>query len=71
MNFTEPQRTIYEFTIRPLTKGVEYIEIPTNYRRRNEGTSNFNIIKYFDIGISFVQTAFNEKRMITKRKLSN
>ncbi len=66
MNFTNPKHTFYEFTIRPLTKGVEYIEIPTNYRRRSEGESNFNLHKYIDLGVNFLSAAWRERKRIKK-----
>ena len=62
MQFTNPKRTFYEYTIRPLSNGAEYIEIPTNYKGREEGASNFNQRKYIDRGVTFIRTALSERK---------
>ena len=67
MRFSNPKRTFYEYTIRPLSMGANYIEIPTNYKRREEGTSNFNPKRYIHLGVTFIRTALSErKRLKTK-----
>ena len=67
MQFTNPKRTFYEYTIRPLSMGAEYIEIPTNYKRREEGASNFNPRKYIDLGVTFIRTAISERIRLNKQ----
>lgn len=67
MQFINPKRTFYEYTIRPLSLGAEYIEIPTNYKRREEGASNFNPRKYIDLGVTFIRTAISERKRLNKQ----
>lgn len=64
MNFTDPKLTFYQFTIRPLRKGTEYIEIPTNYIRRTEGESNYDLKRYIDLGVNFLRAGFVERRLM-------
>ena len=64
MNFTNPYRAFYEYTIRPLAMGANYIEIPTNYKPRSEGDSNFNPRKYIDLGVTFIRTALSERKRL-------
>lgn len=68
MQFTNPKRTFYEYTIRPLSMGEEYIEVPTNYKRREEGASNFNPRKYIDLGVTFIRTALSERKRLNAEK---
>ena len=68
MHFTNPKRTFYEYTIRPLSMGAEYIEIPTSYKRREEGASNFNPRKYIDLGVTFIRTALSERKRLKSLK---
>ena len=68
MRFTVPQRTFYEYTIRPLSTGAEYIEIPTNYKRRKEGASNFNLRRYIHLGTTFIRTALSERKRLKSEK---
>lgn len=71
MRFSNPKRTFYEYTIRPLSKGAEYIEIPTNYRRREEGASNFNPKRYVHLGVTFIRTALSERKLLKAEKAHN
>lgn len=64
MKFTNPDRTFYEYTIRPLARGEEYIELPTNYKPRLQGASNFNPRKYIDLGVTFILTALDERKRL-------
>ena len=57
MNFTAPTFTFYEYTIKPVYYGTEYIELPTNYVRRDEGDSNFNLKRYIKLAVMFVCAA--------------
>ena len=68
MQFINPRRTFYEYTIRPLSKGAEYIEIPTDYRKRAEGASNFNLRRYIHLGVTFIRTALSERRQLKAEK---
>ncbi len=68
MQFTNPKRTFYEYTIRPLSMGAEYIEIPTNYKRREEGASNFNPKKYINLGVTFIRTALSERKRLRSER---
>lgn len=58
MNFSDPDRFLFEFTLKPLWCGVEYIEIPTTYNKRIEGRSNFNYLTLFYVAVRFCLTAF-------------
>ena len=49
MNFDDPDRAFYEFTIRPVSMGAEYVEIPTDYKPRTDGKSTFNLKKYINL----------------------
>ena len=64
MHFDDPDRAFYEFTIRPVSMGVEYIELPTNYKPRTDGESTFNLKKYINLGTSFISTAIHERRRL-------
>ena len=68
MGFDDPKWTFYEFTLRPLSLGTEYIEIATDYTKRMEGASNFNLKKYVDLGVSFLLTAVREKNRLKKQR---
>ena len=68
MHFNNPKRTFYQFTIRPLTRGTEYIEISTNYIKRTEGDSNFNLMRYIDLAVNFLSTAVLERKIIKLQK---
>ncbi len=57
MVFNSPADFIYEYTLKPLKAGVEYEEIPTVYRNRTDGKSNFNLYKLITVGIRFCLTA--------------
>ena len=68
MDFNNPKRTFYEFTIRPLSAGKEYIEIPTKYKKRTEGASNFNPWRYIKLGVNFISTALHERKRLRRSK---
>ncbi len=57
MGFSSPADFLYEYTLKPLKAGVEYEEIPTVYRKRTDGKSNFNLIKLITVAIRFCLTA--------------
>ena len=68
MHFTDIKRTFYQYTLRPLTRGVEYIEIPTDYIRRTEGASNFNLKRYIDLAANFLCAAILERKKLKKNR---
>ncbi len=47
----------YEYTLKPLSEGVEYIEIPTVFKKRNEGKSHFGTIFMTRVALKFCFTA--------------
>lgn len=57
MKFINPSAFLYEYTLKPLRLGVEYIEIPTVYKKRREEKSNFNIATLVDVAVRFCLTA--------------
>lgn len=61
MNFDSPADFLYEYTLKPLSMGAEYKEIPTVYRKREEGKSNFNFLTLFQVGFKFIYTGFRIK----------
>ncbi len=50
--------TIAEFTLKPLRLGVEYIEIPTSYKREKGRQSNFNFVGFLKMGLGYVISIF-------------
>ena len=62
MGFDDPERAICEFTFRPLARGAEYIEIPSDYVRRSDGESNYKLRNYVDLGLTCVKSAVAERR---------
>lgn len=67
--FSSPENFLFERTLRPIRDGVEYKEIPTVYRKRAEGKSNFNIITLISIAVQFCLTALRI-RFTTKSSLN-
>ncbi len=49
---------IAEFTLKPLRLGVEYIEIPTCYKREEGRESNFNFWGFLKMGLGYVKSIF-------------
>lgn len=58
MNFDNPKNFLYEYTLKPLSAGAEYEEIPTVYQKRKTGKSNFNLITLACVGMKFLITGF-------------
>ena len=52
--FSKPYNLYYEWILLPVKNGVEYIEIPTTYRKRTEGSSNTNWRILFEFGFGYV-----------------
>ena len=57
LRYQNPETFGYEYTIKALRNGIEYEEIPTVYKRRTEGKTNFNYIKLIETAILFCFTA--------------
>lgn len=57
LQFDNPSTVIYEYTIKALRNGVEYIEIPTVYRKRCEGKSLANKGKLLKSALAFCHIA--------------
>lgn len=57
MNFAYSPKTVFEYTVKPLKAGVNYIEIPTVYKKRAEGYSNFNLLILISGALRYMATA--------------
>lgn len=57
MNFDSPKNMVYEYTVKPLREGVGYIEIPTVYKKRTEGNSNFDAVVLIKGAIKYILAA--------------
>lgn len=57
LNYRNPKTFVYEYTTKALRNNVEYEEIPTFYKKRIEGKTNFNYIKLFQAAAFFGYTA--------------
>ncbi len=57
MNFRKDSEFVYEYTIKPLHNDVEYEEIPTAYKKRSAGKSNFKFGKLVQTAVSFMLAA--------------
>ena len=57
MRFNPAIPLLFEYTLLPVSQGVEYIEIPTVYHKRTEGASNSNLWVYLLMGARFILTA--------------
>lgn len=57
MNFTLTPDFLYEYTLKPISKGVEYIEIPTLYTRRSMGKSNFGLFNEIIVALKYCFSA--------------
>ncbi len=68
LNFKSSKTALYEYTLLPLRLGVEYEEIPTVYKNRNEGKSNVNFKFMFEMARDFCLNAIRI-RFTPKRKL--
>lgn len=73
MNFNNPKYFMYEYTLKPLRLGVEYEEVTTIYKKRQEGKSTFNFpLVMLGMGVKFCATAlrirFTPKRYLNDKK---
>lgn len=57
IKFDKPSMFPYEYTLKPMRLGLEYEEIPTVYRKRKAGKSNFNAAYILKVAIDFCLTA--------------
>lgn len=57
LNYDYSPTFCYEYTIKALRNNVEYEEIPTVYRKRTEGKSNFSYAKLFSAAFLFCSVA--------------
>lgn len=67
MNFKNPDTFLYEYTLKPLNAGVEYIEINTVYNSRSSGKSHFNFGVLAKVATVFLFTAIKLRFMSVKR----
>lgn len=58
MGFNNPDTFLYEYTLKPLSLGEEYEEIPTVCVRRKSGKSNFKLPTLIKVGTKFLYTGF-------------
>lgn len=56
-----PVKTAYEYSLKALRCGFDYIEIPTVYKKRSEGKSAIKPLKLCSIAIIFMFTAIRLK----------
>lgn len=61
MNFRKDENFLFEYTLKPLHYGCEYSEVPTVYKKRSQGKSNFDILTLFKVGAKFCCTAIKIK----------
>ena len=57
LKYKETWSFCYEYTLKPLRCGIEYEEIPTVYRKRTDGKTNFNYINLFRSAFLFCLVA--------------
>ena len=57
MNFSQNKYFGYEYFIKPFFYDIDYEEVPTIYKPRSEGHSNFNIKKLQHLGYGFIYVA--------------
>ena len=53
--------SVFVFALFPLVFGKQFIEIPTEYRKRSEGESNFNFLYLVRAAYGFIRTAVKLK----------
>ncbi|MBP3327777.1 MAG: hypothetical protein J6L91_02585 [Clostridia bacterium] len=58
MDFSNPETLLYEYTLKPLSMGEEYEEIPTVYNKRKSGKSNFKLPTLIRVATKFLYTGF-------------
>lgn len=68
MKYSGTSDFLFEYTLLPLSEGVSYIEIPTVFRKRNEGKSHFGFIYLSRFALKFCFTAV---KLRFRRKQTN
>ncbi len=68
MQFSDADTFIFEYSVKPILYGIDYIEIPTEYNKRSEGKSNFNLPVLIYAAIIFLQTAIRLRLSVKKCK---
>ena len=53
LNYGESSTFVYEHSTKAIRNGVEYIEIPTVYKKRTEGKSHVSAVKMIKLAIVF------------------
>ncbi|MGN1195261.1 MAG: glycosyltransferase family 2 protein [Acutalibacteraceae bacterium] len=71
MNFENTPHPEFEYTLRPLRCGVEYEEIPTVYKKRDQGKTNFNYTRLFLTAARFCYTAVRLRLTSPERLLAD
>ncbi|MGN1169207.1 MAG: hypothetical protein ACI4RB_03715 [Acutalibacteraceae bacterium] len=69
MNFKNPDTFLYEYTLKPLRAGADYIEINTVYHNRSSGKSHFNFGVLARVAAAFFLTAVKIRFMPAERDL--
>lgn len=59
MELYDPRTFVYEYTIKPVAKGVRYIEVPTVFSQRVEGESNYRLYDEIRTAITLLRTGWN------------
>ena len=67
MRFDHTENLLFEYTLKPVVCGERYMEIPTSYRKREEGAANTDLCLFVRLAVCFLVTAF---RLSFQRKLS-
>ena len=57
LQFAYSPKTVFEYTVKALKAGVDYIEIPTVYKKREEGYSSFNLLILISGAVRYITTA--------------
>ena len=57
MRFGNMKTLLFEYTLKPVACGEEYVEIPTIYRKRTENRANTNLPLFIKLGVLFLFTA--------------
>lgn len=67
MNFQNPSQFPYEYTLKPVSLGVHYIEIPTCYKSRTEANTSASLPYLIKMGLRFLLTALRYSTASTKK----
>lgn len=68
MNFHNPRKLMYEFTLKPIRLGVEYIEIPTVYKKEKGHRTNYSVAGLVAMAVKYcynvLRIRFTPKRYL-------